>query len=271
MAKTVRSGIPDAQGMRMPAFGAILKDDEVAAVVAFARSLMPAEALREGASAAEMELVVGDEAQVVRGALPPLHAGDPVTVRGLLVGLPGGATFQYDTQEYALLAVRHGAFVSRSDWVERGGRPLTPLGDVVWQAPPAARRPLFDGVSLDGWRAGGEGDVIVRLRGSGESSRGIRLPLVQSGDPERARTGSVTPLRTETIAAPVRAALVQDEVWYELAVRLETRGAVTRVELWVNGVRVNTVEVPADGPGAIELRHGSGAPLWFRRIEVRHR
>ena len=150
MAKTVRSGIPDAQGMRMPGFAAVLKEDELAAVVAFARGLMPAEALREGPSAAELELVVGTEAQVVRGALPPLRDGDPIQVRGLLVGLPGGTTFQYDTQEFALVALRHGAFVSRSDWLERGGRPLTPLGEVVWQSPDAARERQFERVSEAG-------------------------------------------------------------------------------------------------------------------------
>lgn len=135
MGKTVRSGIPDAQGFRMPAFAAVLKDDEVAAVVEFARSLIPAEALATGATAAEMELVVGAEAKVVRGIFPPLREGAPVQTRGLLVGLPGGASFQYATDPLHLVAIRRGGFVARTDWLERGGKPLTPLGEAVWVAP----------------------------------------------------------------------------------------------------------------------------------------
>ncbi len=135
MRKTVQSGIPDAQGFRMPAFAAVLKDDEVAAVVEFARSLIPPAALAAGATAAEMELVVGAEALVVRGIFPPLRDGAPVQARGLLIGLPGGTSLQYATDSLHLVAIRRGGFVARTDWLERGGKPLTPLGSAVWLAP----------------------------------------------------------------------------------------------------------------------------------------
>ncbi len=133
MGKTVRSGIPDAQGFRMPAFATVLKEEEIAAVVDFARSLMPASL--DPAAPADMVLEVGAEAKLARGVFPPLRDGAPVQARGLLAGLPGGASFQYATDPLHLVAIRRGGFVSRTDWLERGGKPLTPLGSAVWVAP----------------------------------------------------------------------------------------------------------------------------------------
>jgi hypothetical protein len=91
---------------------------------------MPAEILP---TPAEMRMEPRDGPLVARGLLAPFKAGDPPIARGLLVGLPNGFTFEYATEDLRLLAVRRGGFVTRSDWEGRGGRPLTPLGEVVLQ------------------------------------------------------------------------------------------------------------------------------------------
>jgi hypothetical protein len=74
---------------------------------------------------------VGERPLFVRGILPPSAEGAPQQPRGLLLGLPDGFTFEYRTDDLALLGVRQGEFVERSDWVGRGGTPLAPLGRTI--------------------------------------------------------------------------------------------------------------------------------------------
>ena len=130
MVKTILSGIPGEEQARMPPFKGVLTVEEIESVVELVRTMMPAEVLP---TPAEMKMEPRDGPLFARGLLAPLKAGDPPIARGLLVGLPGGFTFEYATDGVKLLAVRRGEFVTRSDWEERGGRPLTPLGEVVLQ------------------------------------------------------------------------------------------------------------------------------------------
>jgi hypothetical protein len=94
-----------------------------------------------------MKLEPRDGPLIVRGILPGLKEGEPPIARGLLIGLPSGFSFEYATDLVRLLAVRRGEFVSRTDWEERGGRPLTPLGSVVFAT---AKPPWTEFVSVDG-------------------------------------------------------------------------------------------------------------------------
>jgi mono/diheme cytochrome c family protein len=132
MAKTVMSGVPGREVPQMPAFKGVLADEEIAAVVAYVRTLMPP--IPE-LTPADMKLEPRDEAKVVRGLLAPLKEGEKPIARGLLVGLPSGFSFEYAADNVHVLAVRRGEFVTRSDWEGRGGRPLTPLGAPLWIAP----------------------------------------------------------------------------------------------------------------------------------------
>jgi cytochrome c5 len=137
MVKTVMSGIPGEETARMPAFKSVLAAEEIDAVVQYVRTMMPVE---PAPTPTDMKLEPRDGPLMVRGILPGLKEGEPPLARGLLVGLPSGFSFEYGTKPLRLLAVRRGEFVSRTDWEERGGRPLTPLGSVVFAT---AQAPLW--------------------------------------------------------------------------------------------------------------------------------
>ena len=91
-------------------------------------------------------LVVGDRAVFVRGELPPVHDGLPEHPNGLMVGLPGGLSFEYDADNGRLLTVRRGAFVERTDRIDPGGEMLKPLGDIIFE---------LDGGDSGQWQASG--------------------------------------------------------------------------------------------------------------------
>jgi len=137
MVKTVMSGIPGEETARMPAFKSVLAAEEIDAVVQYVRTMMPVE---PAPTPTDMKLEPRDGPLMVRGILPGLKEGEPPLARGLLIGLPSGFSFEYGTKPLRLLAVRRGEFVSRTDWEERGGRPLTPLGSVVFAT---AQAPLW--------------------------------------------------------------------------------------------------------------------------------
>jgi len=137
MVKTVMSGIPGEEQARMPAYKSVLSSEEIDAVVAYVRTMMPVE---PAPTPTDMKLEPRDGPLIVRGVLPGLKEGEPPLARGLLIGLPSGFSFEYGTKPLRLLAVRRGEFVSRTDWLERGGKPLTPLGSVVFAT---AQAPLW--------------------------------------------------------------------------------------------------------------------------------
>jgi mono/diheme cytochrome c family protein len=125
---TISSGIP---GTPMPAFAESLAESDRRRLAAYVRTLGPPV---DEVDVAETILTVTDESgpRIVRGILPPIVKGAPVRARGLLVGLPGGLTFEYRIDDVRLLGVRQGGFVERTDWRDRGGTPLKPLGGLIW-------------------------------------------------------------------------------------------------------------------------------------------
>jgi mono/diheme cytochrome c family protein len=129
MVKTIMSGIPGEEQARMPAFKSILSVAEIESVVVLVRTMMPAEVVP---TPADMKMEPRDGPLFARGIVAPLKEGDPPIPRALLVGLPSGFTLEYATDSVRLLAVRRGEFVTRSDWEGRGGKPLTPLGAVLF-------------------------------------------------------------------------------------------------------------------------------------------
>ena len=125
---TISSGIP---GTPMPAFAESLAESDRRRLAAYVRTLGPPV---DEVDVADTILTVTDESgpRIVRGILPPIVKGAPVRPRGMLVGLPGGLTFEYRIDDVRLLGVRQGGFVERTDWRDRGGTPLKPLGGLIW-------------------------------------------------------------------------------------------------------------------------------------------
>jgi hypothetical protein len=115
----------------MPAFADALAESDRRRLAAYVRTLGPPV---DEVDVADTILTVTDESgpRIVRGILPPIVKGAPVRPRGMLVGLPGGLTFEYRIDDVRLLGVRQGGFVERTDWRDRGGTPLKPLGGLIW-------------------------------------------------------------------------------------------------------------------------------------------
>lgn len=126
IAKTIASGIPGSSPMQ--GFKSVMDEDERKLVAEYVLTLTPYKA---EAKAKDSVMVVGDRAVFAYGKLPALHEGLPERPRGLLIGLPGGISFEYRIDDVRLLAVRKGAFADRTDWNERGGGVLQPLGEIV--------------------------------------------------------------------------------------------------------------------------------------------
>lgn len=120
--RTISSGIG---GTPMPGFAAVLDEAQRRAVVEHVLAFLPEPPIEAGEAAV---LAVGERPQVVRGHLPPLAANLPEHPRGLLIGGTDGLSWEFRADDLRLLAVRQGAFVRRSDWEDRGGTPLAPLG-----------------------------------------------------------------------------------------------------------------------------------------------
>lgn len=145
--RTLTFGIP---GTPMPAAPSVLTEAERKALAEYVISLGPPP---DPVAIAETELLVGDRPVFARGKLAAIAPGLPERPRGLIVGLPGGLSFEYRVDDPRLLGVRRGEFVERADWRGRGGDPLKPLGSVVWLAGSGDPGPTFscaeDGVPLE--------------------------------------------------------------------------------------------------------------------------
>lgn len=163
--KTIRGGIAPA----MPAFGEILGDEEVQALVAYVRSLMP-QTLE--ASPAESQVRLGRTPRLVRGQLPARPGTADPLPRGLVVGLPHGFSLEYRTDDLRLLRTftcgQGEAFVDRADWRGRGGQPLALLGEPL---DAHDRGMLEDSVQL----AGIDVDLQLRLRETAVEGDTVRL------------------------------------------------------------------------------------------------
>lgn len=117
---TVANGIPPA----MPPHKDLLTEAQRLAVVEYVLTLMPEQIeMPERLS----KLVVGAQPIFVQGILER-HP------HGLVLGLPGGITLAYDTENLRMLGIHEGEFVDRTDWRERGGTPLALLGK-PWKLP----------------------------------------------------------------------------------------------------------------------------------------
>ena len=88
-------------------------------------------------------MVVTDRPRVFQGILPPIAEGLPLRPRGLLVGLPGGLSFELRTDDLRLLGVRSGGFITRTDWTGRGGTPGRPTGQIRYLFAKGNPQPLF--------------------------------------------------------------------------------------------------------------------------------
>ena len=124
--RTISNGIG---GSPMPGYADTLSADERRRLAGYVRELGP-DVIEVDASATIMR--VTDRPRIVRGHLPSLGEGRPEHPRGIITASPDGMSFEYaagDTVE--LLAVRQGEFVERTDWTDRGGSPLKPLGRVI--------------------------------------------------------------------------------------------------------------------------------------------
>lgn len=178
--RSISHGIP---GTPMPSFHQALTEEQRTALVHHVVSLGPP---RDEVAPRDAVLTVGDVPLVVRGFLPAAAEGAPELPRGLLIGTPTGATFQYRADDVRLVAVRQGEFVERRDWVGRGGRPLEPLGSVAYldgagDPGPAFRRLGPDGpedlrATLTGtWIQGRTAGLSYRLR----DAKGATLATVR--------------------------------------------------------------------------------------------
>lgn len=125
IARTVASGIG---GTPMPGFAAMLSEAELEAVAEYVIAFGPEQPPSPDAA---MRLTVGERPLIVRGHLPPVASGAADHPRGLLVGTLDGLSWEYAADDFRLIAVRQGEFVSREDWKGRGGTPLKPLGRVI--------------------------------------------------------------------------------------------------------------------------------------------
>lgn len=134
--RTISNGIG---GTPMPGYADTLSADERRRLADYVRELGP-EVIEVDASATIMR--VTDRPLVVRGHLPSLGEGLPEHPRGVITASPDGMSFQYTVGDTVqLLAVRQGDFVERTDWTDRGGSPLKPLGRVIDLLEPG--RPLL--------------------------------------------------------------------------------------------------------------------------------
>lgn len=125
--KMVTSGMPGRNPM--PSFADILTKDERRSVVKHVLTLVPQ---KERKPARDRVLQVKSETLIARGLLPSMAKGAPSWPRGLLIGLPSGWTLAYSTENTRLLGGFLGAFCDRTDWDQRGGGALKPMGRLMF-------------------------------------------------------------------------------------------------------------------------------------------
>ena len=162
--KTITSGIPGSSLMQP--FKGVMDDDERMLVANYVLTLTPYKA---EVKAADSVMIVGDRAVFAYGKLPPIQEGLPERPRGLMVGLPGGLSFEYRVDDVRLLAVRRGGFVDREDWNERGGGFLKPLGEIVFESNRGDPGPQFS--VLDGSLKDIELELVSTQATEGGSAR----------------------------------------------------------------------------------------------------
>jgi mono/diheme cytochrome c family protein len=151
--RTITAGMPGSEVM--PSFKGAMNDDERWLVADYVLTLCPA----PDQQALDSRLDVRDRPQIARGLLPALAPGKPRWPRGTLLGTPEGLSFEYRSDDVRLLAVRQGEFADRTDWNDRGGSELVPLGKVVYL--PGGGNPLatFHAIAQNSDR-----ELVAKLR-----------------------------------------------------------------------------------------------------------
>lgn len=144
LLKTVTRGIKGRT--EMPSFEEKLSEAERKKIVDHVVTLLPkATAVSEG----ELRLDVTDRPRIVRGIFRGLKDGIEYRPRACLIGYIGGLSLEYRTDDVRLIAVRRGGFVERSDWQDRGGSALKPLGKIVHLFGGGDPGPLFSKIDGD--------------------------------------------------------------------------------------------------------------------------
>ncbi len=123
--RVVQHGIA---GTPMPGYVGILDARQINAVVDYVQRLAPEDTLGPSPAATYQ---VQDRPIILRGTLPPRGVWDQEAPRGLLVGGIDGLTLAYDGDHVQLRSVRQGDFARRTDWQDRGGTALEPLGRII--------------------------------------------------------------------------------------------------------------------------------------------
>lgn len=183
--RTISSGIPGRSVM--PAFAGTLSKEQCELVVDYVITLMPARPAEDPKIGL---MSVTDRPVIVRGSLPAIVEGAKPQPRGLLIGLPEGLTFEYRTDDVGLLGVRHGDFVDRRDWGDRGGSTLEPLGRVIWAMAGGDPPPCF-GVATDDSIVPARCKLMSTWVQTGASGAGLSYDVERSGGPRLSVTESV--------------------------------------------------------------------------------
>jgi mono/diheme cytochrome c family protein len=193
--RSLTYGIP---GTPMPAAPDGWSEDRRRALARYVIALGPE---RKEVDPRDTVMVVADRALIARGHLPPIAKGKPERPRGLLIGLPSGASFEYRTDDVRLLGVRQGEFVERRDWKGRGGDPLKPLGKTTLLASGGDPGPFARSVAGNARR-----DLAARLRGTWAKGRlaGIVYTLSAGDAPVAQVRESVQNLRASAGAGFLR-------------------------------------------------------------------
>ena len=123
--RVIASGIP---GTPMPGFKRTFTPSQQLSIARYVQSLGPP-IIKSDPDSTRMEIT--DRPKVVRGELASLGPGLPSHPRGLIAGGTDGLSWEYQTDDVRLLAVRQGGFVQRRNWDGRSGEPLEPLGRLI--------------------------------------------------------------------------------------------------------------------------------------------
>ncbi|MEE9391306.1 MAG: cytochrome c [Planctomycetota bacterium] len=126
--KVVTFGMPGRSAM--PGFKNALSEGQRWRIVDHLLTLVPQQNPIDS-KASRFEPI--DRPIIARGSLPPIKKEMSDHARGLMIGYPGGMSFEFDVDPPRLLRARNGGFVDRRDWGGRGGLPLKPLGKVFYE------------------------------------------------------------------------------------------------------------------------------------------
>ncbi|MBI5433032.1 MAG: cytochrome c [Planctomycetes bacterium] len=243
--RTITAGMPGSSVM--PSFKVSLDEDERWMLADFVLTLCPA----PGEPASGTRIAIGSHPQIARGLLPAVADGKPQWPRGILLGTPEGLTFEYRVDDVRLLAVRQGEFADRTDWNDRGGGELVPLGKAFYVPGGGDPKPAFTAMHF-----GNERPLAARLKSTLATrdalgldcelvdKRGTRLASIE----ERLRVEALSIGGAFTRSFAVRGDLESVNVVFDLGATHDG-GAWVRGEptAWQQAGEVLRGAIPADG------------------------